>query len=177
MEEEKIAKHWWAILIRGVVAVLFGFLAFLATGFTLELLLIFLCLYLLLDGLFSVIGALAATSHKIWWLLLLEGVISIAAGIVVFVWPAMTLLILVYLVAIWAVVTGIFEFLASIMASWAQPGRVFIGAVGILSVILGIVIFVNPLLSLTVAIWLIGIYALVIGLAMIFFSFKLKSTS
>lgn len=172
-----MAKHWWAILIRGVVAILFGFLAFFATGFTLKLLLIFLGLYLLLDGLFSVIGALAATSHKNWWLLLLEGVISIAAGIVVFVWPAMTLLILVYLVAIWAVVTGIFEFLASLMATWAQPGRVFIGAVGILSVILGIVIFINPLLSLTVAIWLIGIYALVIGLAMIFFSFKLKSTS
>lgn len=175
MEEKKLAKHWWAILIRGIVAVLFAFLAIFATGFTLNILLIFLGIYLLLDGLFAVIGSLSATDHKNWWMLLLEGLISIGAGVIVFVWPGITLLILVYLVAIWAIITGIFEFLASLSATWAQPGKIFLGVVGVLSVILGIVIFLNPLFSLTAVVWLIGIYALVIGLALIFFSFKLKA--
>src|SRR3972149_12135856 len=100
MADKKLAKHWWAILIRGIVAIAFAFLAFLATGFTLKLLLIFLGLYLLLDGLFAIIGSLmAAREHQKWWILLIEGIISLAAGIVVFVWPAATLIILVYLVA------------------------------------------------------------------------------
>lgn len=175
MEEKKLAKHWWAILLRGVVAVLFALLAFLATGFTLNLLIIFLGIYLLLDGLLSVIGALMATNHAKWWVLLLEGIVSIAAGIFVFALPDITLLVLIYLVAIWAVITGIFEFLASLIASWAEPGKIFIGVSGVLSVILGIVIFIYPLFSITAAIWLIGIYALLIGLSLIFFSFRLKS--
>ncbi len=175
MNEKKLAKHWWAILIRGIVAIIFAFLAFLATGLTLNLLIIFLGIYLLLDGLFAVIGSLMATNHKNWWILLLEGLVSIIAGIFVFALPATTLIILVYLVAIWAIITGIFEFLASLMASWAAPGKIFIGVSGVLSVILGIVIFIYPLFTITAAIWLIGIYALLIGLSLVFFSLKLKS--
>lgn len=177
MEEKKLAKHWWAILIRGIVALLFAFLAFLATGFTLKLLLIFLGVYLLLDGLFAIIGALSATDHKNWWVLLLEGIISIAAGIFVLAWPSLSLLILVYIVAIWAVITGIFEFIASLAASWAAPGKIFIGLTGVLSVILGIVIFAYPAMSIIAAIWLMGIYAFLIGISMIIFSIKLKSSN
>jgi len=173
--EIKTTKHWWAILIRGIVAVIFAFLAILATGFALDLLLLFLGLYLLLDGLFAVIGSLLATSHKNWWILLLEGLFSITAGIIVFVWPGVTLLVLVYLVAFWAVITGIFEFLASIMATWTEPGKIFIGISGVLSVILGILIFIYPGFSVTAVIWLIGIYAFIIGLSLIFFSFKARA--
>lgn len=176
MTEKKLAKHWWAILLRGIIAVLFAFLAFLATGFTLKLLLLFLGLYLLLDGLFAIIGGfMAAKDHKNWWLLLLEGIISIIVGIFVFALPGITLLILVYLVAIWAVITGVFEFLAGIMATWAIPGKVFIGITGVISVILGVVIFIYPVLSIVAMTWLLGIYALVIGLSLIFMSLRLKS--
>jgi len=142
----------------------------------LTLLLVFLGIYLLLDGLFAVIGSLmTASSHKNWWLLLLEGLISLAAGIFVFAWPSITLLVLIYIVAIWAIITGIFEFLASLIATWAAPGKIFIGVTGVLSVILGIVIFSYPLFSITAAIWLIGIYALIVGLSLIFFSLKLRT--
>jgi len=170
-----LTKHWWAILIRGIVAVALAILLVTATGFTLNVLIIILGLYLLLDGLLAIIASLAATGHKNWWVLLLEGIVSLAAGIAVFAWPALTLLILVYLVAIWAIITGIFEFVASIVASWASPGKIFIGAVGVLSVILGTIILIYPLISLMAMIWLIAIYALVIGLALIIFSFKIKA--
>ncbi|MCL5407230.1 MAG: DUF308 domain-containing protein [Patescibacteria group bacterium] len=178
MNEKKLAKHWWAFLIRGTVAILFALLAFLATGFTLSLLLIFLGIYLLLDGLFTVIASLmAASDHKNWWILLLEGIISLAAGIFVFAWPSLTLVILIYIVAFWAIITGIFEFLASITATWAAPGKIFIGVTGVLSIILGIIILVYPLFTVTATIWLVGIYALIIGLSLIFFGFKLKSSN
>ena len=176
MNEKKLAKHWWAILLRGLIAIIFAFLVFFATGFTLNLLLIFLVIYLLLDGLLAIIGSImAASHHKSWWVLLLEGIVSIAAGIFVFAWPQISLAVLIYIIAFWAVITGIFEFLASISASWAAPGKVFLGIVGVLSVILGVAIFIYPLFSVTAIIWLIGIYALIIGLSLIFFSFKLKA--
>lgn len=171
----KNSKHWWAILIRGIVAVVFGFLAILATGFTLDLLLIFLGIYLLLDGLFAVIGSLTITDHKHWWTLLIEGLFSIAFGIVIFAWPNIYLLVLIYIVALWAIVTGIIEFLASITASWAVPGKVFLGITGVFSVILGILIFAYPGFSISAIVWLIGIYAIIIGLSLMIFSFKVKA--
>lgn len=177
MEEKKLAKHWWAILLRGVVAIIFALLAFLATGFTLELLLIFLGVYLLVDGLLSVIGSLMATNHKNWWVLLLEGIVSLVAGLFVLVWPSITLVIMIYIVAFWAIITGIFEFLASIAGSWAAPGKIFIGVTGVLSIILGILILLYPSFSVAAMIWLLGIYALIIGLSLIFFSFKLKANN
>lgn len=178
MNEKKLAKHWWAIMLRGIVAVLFALLAIFATGFTLDLLLIFLGAYLLLDGLFAIIGSVNAMAHhKKWWLLLLEGLITLAAGIFIFLWPGLTLIILVYIIAIWAIISGIFEFIASISSSWANEGKIFIGVVGVLSVILGILIFSYPTLSLAAMIWLIGIYAFIIGLSLFFFGLKLKTVN
>lgn len=178
MEEKNLAKHWWAILIRGIVAVLFAILLVTATGFTLNVLIILLGLYLLLDGLFAVIASLvAASKHKSWWLLLLEGIVSVAAGIFVFALPTLTLVILVYLVAAWAIITGLLEFVASLIATWALPGKIFLGVTGVISVILGIIIFLYPVISLEAMIWLVAIYALVVGLTLIIFSFKLKAGS
>lgn len=177
MSEKKLAKHWWAILVRGVVAILFALLAFFATGFTLNLLLIFLGVYLVLDGLFAVVGAvMAAPNHNNWWILMLEGLVSLIAGIMIFAWPGISLVVMLYIIAIWAIVTGIFEFLASIGASWAAPGKVFLGTTGVLSIILGVMVFIYPELSLAAIIWLIGIYALVIGVSMIFLGLKLRAS-
>lgn len=178
MNEKKLAKHWWAILLRGVVAIIFALLAIFATGFTLDLLLIFLGVYLLLDGLFAIIGSVVAMSHrKKWWLLLLEGLFTVAASMFILLLPGITLVISVYIIAIWAIVTGIFEFLASIMVSWAEEGKIFIGVVGVLSVVLGMMIFIYPTFSVTAIIWLVGIYALVIGFSLLFLGLKLKAVN
>lgn len=178
MEPKQLAKHWWAILIRGIVAVIFAILLVTATGFTLEILIILLGVYLLLDGLLAVIASfVAASNHKSWWLLLFEGLITLAAGIFVFASPSLTLVILVYLVAAWAIITGLLEFVASLIATWAIPGKVFLGVTGVLSVILGIIIFLYPVISLVTMVWLVAIYGFVVGLSLIIFSFKLKAAS
>ncbi|OGY24654.1 MAG: hypothetical protein A2Y57_00850 [Candidatus Woykebacteria bacterium RBG_13_40_7b] len=174
---EKMAKHWWAILLRGIIAILFAVLLVVATGFTLDVLIILLGLYLVIDGLVSIIAGFLAMGHKNWWLLLIEGVVSVIIGIFVFAWPGATLLILIYLVAIWAIITGIFEFIGSLMISWATAGRVFIGVAGVISFLLGVIILLYPLISLVAMIWLVAIYALVIGLSLIVMSFKLKAAA
>lgn len=177
LSEKKLAKHWWAILIRGIIALVFALLAFCATGFTLELLLIFLGVYFILDGLFSVIGSfMAMEKHRNWWMLMFEGVFSLLAGMFVFVLPDVSLLIMLYIVAFWAILTGIFELLASLSASWATPGKVLFGIVGVFSIIMGVLVFLYPNFSINVAIWLLGIYALVIGLSLIFFGLRLRAS-
>lgn len=177
MSEKKLAKHWWAILVRGVVAILFALLAFFATGFTMDLLLLFLGVYLILDGLFSVVGsAMAAPDHSNWWMLMLEGLVSLVAGLAIWLYPGISLVIMLYIVAVWAIVTGIFEFLASMTASWAASGKVFLGVTGVLSIILGVMVLIYPEFTVSAIIWLMGIYALVIGVSMIFLGLKLRAS-
>jgi uncharacterized membrane protein HdeD (DUF308 family) len=172
---ENLSKHWWAIFVRGIIGILFAILLVTATGFTLSVLILLLGLYFFLDGLFSVIASfMAASNHKRWWLLFLEGLFSIVAGIFVFAKPDLTLIILVYIIAIWAIITGIFEFVASFISTWASKGKVFLGIAGVISVILGLIILLYPGISLIAMIWLAAIYAFVIGLTLIIFSVKLR---
>lgn len=170
-----VHKHWWAILLRGIIGILFAILLVTATGFALDVLIILLGVYLLFDGLLSVIASFLATGHKNWWLLLLEGIVSVIVGIFVLAMPGATLTILIYLVAIWAIITGFFEFIASLVSSWAIPGKVFIGVTGVISFVLGVIILIYPLISLVAMIWLIAIYAFVIGLTLTISSFKFKA--
>jgi len=175
-ENQKTDNHWWSVFLRGILAIALAMLLFFTTGFTLDVILIFLGIFLLLNGLFSVIGAFGAKgNHGRWWLLLIGGIISIVAGLVVFTQPEATLIFFAYLIAIWAIVIGIFDLIASFAASWAAPGKTYLGVAGIISIIFGIIVFVNPAFSLVAIIWLIGFYILIIGLLMIIFSFKLKS--
>ena len=174
MTETKPTNHWWAILVRGIVAILFALLAFFWTGLTLELLVFLLGFYLLLDGIFAVMAGLVSIGYKHWWMLLLEGAISAAAGIAVFTWPGVTVAVLVILIAIWALVSGLIELIAAFTAHWATAGKLVVGLSGVISIILGLLLFIMPDLGIEVMIWIMGFYALVFGVALITFSFQAK---
>src|SRR6516165_7140349 len=102
-----LAQNWWALALRGLAAVVFGLLTFFLPGITLVTLVLLFGAYALVDGVFNVIAAFRSASHH--WALLIEGLIGILAGIVTFAWPAMTAIALLYLIAFWAILTGIFE--------------------------------------------------------------------
>lgn len=177
MNEKQLAKHWWSIFIRGIIAIAFGVMMFFATGFTLKLFLIFLGTFLLLNGLFSMIGAyIAAKDHQSYGGILLGGIISVAVSIFVFAYPQDTIKILAYIIAIWAMVAGIIDLYVCFKVAWAAGIKIFIGITGVLSIILGIIFFAHPTFSLEVIIWMIGIYTLLIGLSLIVYSFKLRPT-
>ena len=107
-----LAKNWWALAVRGLVAVLFGLLTFLLPGITLITLVLLFGAYALVDGIFNVIGFFSTVSHH--WALLIGGVIGVIAGVLTFAWPAITALVLPYVIAFWAMFTGIFEIVAGI---------------------------------------------------------------
>src|SRR5689334_9691466 len=110
-----LTRSWWALALRGLFALLFGVLAILWPGLTLEVLVLLWGAYALADGVFAIAAAIAGAGRfHHWWALLLEGVVGIAAGVVTFLWPGITALALLFVIAAWAVVTGILEIVAAI---------------------------------------------------------------
>ncbi|HTE43589.1 MAG TPA: DUF308 domain-containing protein, partial [Steroidobacteraceae bacterium] len=103
-----LAMNWWAVALRGVIGILFGLLAFFLPAATILSLILIFSAYMLVDGLFTIIAAVrAARRRDRWGLLVLEGVVSIIAGVVAFLWPGITVLAFVLLIAVWALVSGV----------------------------------------------------------------------
>lgn len=176
MPKTTFADYWWTILIRGIVAVLFAVIALFWPGFTLELLILLFALYVLIDGILAIISAIkAAEHHKQWWLFLLEGIVGLTVGILTLIWPQITAVILVYLIAAWAIITGIFEMWAAFVAPFNTGNKVLLGIVGLLSVLIGMILVIHPFEGVIALVWIIGLYAFIVGILFIAFSFQVKN--
>ena len=172
-----LTRNWWALALRGLAAVLFGILAFAWPGITLLVLVIFFGAYMLVDGIFAIVAAVRAAGEEArWWLLLLEGVLGVVVGLVAFFWPGLTALALLYLVAAWAIVTGIMEIAAAIRLRREVVGEWALILGGAFSVLFGVLLVLIParagLLSLT---WLIGAYAVVFGVLQVILAFRVRN--
>jgi uncharacterized membrane protein HdeD (DUF308 family) len=108
-------------------------------------------------------------------LLLFEGILSILAGVVALVWPGITALAFLYLLAAWAILTGIFEFVAPLSFPMSGGRAVLMVLAGVLSVIFGILIAAQPASGLLAVVWLIGVYAIVFGVMYIVVYFQSRS--
>jgi len=173
---EQLTRHWWVLALRGVVAILFALIAFSRPGITLVALVWLWGAYAFVDGVFAVIAAVrSAEQHQRWGMLLLEGISGIAAGIIAFAWTGITALVLVYLIAAWAVVTGIFEIAAAIRLRQMIEGEWLLGLTGVLSILLGVLIAAWPGAGLLAWVWMIGAYALVIGIVLLVLAFRLRA--
>src|SRR5262249_60964663 len=104
---EALARYWWALVLRGIAAVIFGVLAFVFPAMTLAVLIVLFGAYAIVDGVFNLVAAVSGRTGQPWWHLVLEGIVSIAAGVIAFAWPGSTLLALVWLGAGWAIITGV----------------------------------------------------------------------
>jgi len=160
-----------------VAAILLGILAFAWPGITLFVLVLFFGAYMLVDGIFAIVAAVrAAGEEDRWWLLLIEGILGVLAGLVAFFWPGLTALALLYFIAAWAIVTGIMEIVAAIRLRQEIEGEWALGLSGLLSVIFGILLVVLPapagLLSL---VWLVGAYAVATGVLLLILAFRVRS--
>ena len=171
------AGHWWALALRGALAILFGLAALLRPGIALEALILLFGAYALVDGVFAIVGIFGGTqSGTPRWLLLIEGVAGILAGIIAFVLPGLTAILLLYLIAAWAIITGISEIATAIRLRNEIRGEWAVIAGGVLSVLFGALLAViGPVAGLFSLIWLIGIYAIAFGIMLLIAGFRVRS--
>lgn len=173
----QVSRHyWWLMAIRGLLAVLFGLAAIVWPRLTLFVLVILFGAYALVDGVVAVIVSFQERKNvRQWWVVLLGGIVGIIAGVLTFVWPAITALVLLYLIAAWAIVTGILEIAAAFSRRLPIAHEWTLVLAGILSVLFGVLLAILPGVGLLSLVWLIGIYALAFGVVLIIRAFQFRT--
>lgn len=170
-----LGHNWWMVLVRGVAAVLFGILTFVWPHITLLTLIVLFGFYALIDGIFLIGRAFTASERRSSWIWpALGGVVSIIAGILAFVRPGLTALALLYVIGAWAVVNGVSEIVAGFGLRHEIDHRWLLVLGGAISVIFGVLLLVRPSSGLLAVVWLIGFYAIVIGVVHIALAFRVR---
>jgi uncharacterized membrane protein HdeD (DUF308 family) len=171
----QLTRNWWAVALRGLVAILYGVVALVWPGLTLEILVLFFGAYMLLDGVFAIIAAFThRAGHDSWWVLLLEGLLGIAAGIITVLRPGLATLVLIYIISFWAIVTGVLEIVAAIRLRKEIQGEWLLALSGIVSLVLGVVLLLNPAAGALTVAWLIGVYAILFGAMLLSLGLRLR---
>jgi uncharacterized membrane protein HdeD (DUF308 family) len=171
-----LARNWWLVILRGILAILFGLTAFVWPGITWVVLVFMFGIYTLVDGLVAVgTGLSRAKDSPRWWAFLVEGLVSIGAAVVALIWPQLTGLIMVLVIATWAVLTGILEIVAAIRLRYEINNEWLLALGGIVSIALGVLLFLRPVAGGIAIIWTIAAYAVIFGVLLIALGFRLKN--
>jgi len=129
--------------------------------------------YAIVDGVLALYAAARSGGQNVW-APLLEGVLGIIAGIVAFVWPGLTALTLVYIIAAWAIVTGVLELIAAVRLRNVISNEWTLGFAGVLSVVFGVLLFAQPGAGALAVVWIIGVYAVIFGIALLALAWRLR---
>ncbi len=172
-----LARNWWLLLLRGIVAILFGLLAFAWPGITLLSLVILYGFYALLDGLFAILAAIKGGNVESRWWLILIGILGVAAGLLTFFWTGITALVLIMFIGAWALIHGIFEIVGAIKIRKEIDNEWWLILSGALSVLFGLMVLIMPGAGALALIWVIGAYAIIFGGLLVGFAFRLKKHS
>ncbi len=171
-----LSRYWWTLAVRGGLAALFGLAALIWPGITLRVLVWLFGFYAVVDGLLALaallVGGRLASGRRGW--LLFEGVVGIAAGVFTFLWPRITALVLLYLIAAWAVVTGLLELAAAVILRRELRGEWLLALAGVLSVAFGILLAVRPGEGAIAIVSVIGVFAIVFGAALLVLGLRLR---
>src|SRR5579864_1034273 len=158
-----LAKNWWMLLLRGIAAIIFGGLALAWPGMTLLTLVLFYGAYALVDGVLAIFAAIAGGTLLPRWWLAVVGLLGIAAGLLTFLMPGLTAIVLLYLIAGWAIATGVFQIIGAIRLRHEIDNEWLLILGGIISVLFGAAMFAAPGAGALALITVIGIYAIIIG--------------
>jgi uncharacterized membrane protein HdeD (DUF308 family) len=169
------AGRWWAVLLRGLIAIAFGVLAFTWPGITLATLVLLFGFYALLDGTFSLITAIGGRRRRDdRWLLMLEGVVGIWAGVVTLRAPAVTAVVLVFFMSIWAMSTGFLRIVGAIRLRKEISGEVWLVLSGLASVLFAFMLMLRPGVGALALVWIIAGYALIMGVFLVMLGIELR---
>ena len=164
-------------LFRGIAAILFGVLTFVWPQLTLSVLVLLFGVFAVINGITAVAAALRNTGEQGWGFLLVEGILGILAGVVALVWPGITALAFLYLLAAWAIIIGILEVVAPLSFPMRGGRALLMVLAGVVSIVFGIIIAAQPASGLLAVVWLIGVYAVVFGVMYIVAYFESRSLS
>jgi uncharacterized membrane protein HdeD (DUF308 family) len=172
---EVLAERWWVVGLRGIFGIIFGLICLLVPAAAILGLVLLFSAYMLVDGGLAIYSAIkAAQNGDRWGLLILEGIVDIAAGVVAFLWPAITAVAFVLLIAVWALVSGALMLVAAFRLN-IDHGRWWLALGGIASIIFGVVLIIAPVVGAVVLTWWLGAYALVFGVLLLVLAFQLHS--
>jgi uncharacterized membrane protein HdeD (DUF308 family) len=171
-----MVKHWWSLAGRGVVAVLFGILTLVWPSLTILALVLLFGVYVLIDGVMSLAAVMSRNSEtegrRVYFTVM--GVAGIAAGIITFVWPSITALALLYVIAAWAFVTGVMEIMGAVRLRAKIRHEWLLGLAGVLSVLFAILLVITPGAGALIITWLIAWYAIVMGVVLMVLAWRLR---
>jgi uncharacterized membrane protein HdeD (DUF308 family) len=169
-----LARHWWAIVLRGVIAVLFGIVALAAPGAVLLSLALLFGIYLLADGIIGLVSTIrTVTAHGHWGMLLLEAILNMIMGLIALFMPGAAVLAFVLLMAAWALMSGALMVVAAFKLH-ASHGRWWLGLGGVASIIWGVLLVAAPLIGAVVLTWWLGIYAIIFGISLLACGWRLR---
>jgi uncharacterized membrane protein HdeD (DUF308 family) len=171
----ELARWWWTFILRGVLAIAFGVLAFVSPPATIAALVILFGAWALVDGVFHIAGAIQDRSMtRTFWLALLEGIVSIIAGVLALAFPDVAALSLLLIISAWSILTGIVEIVMAIRLRKQITGELWLAIAGILSIVFGVLLFLFPTSGAITIVWIIGAFAIVFGIAMIALGWRLR---
>jgi uncharacterized membrane protein HdeD (DUF308 family) len=173
---ETLKRHWWVPVIRGVAAIIFGIIAFVYPGITIATLVLFFGAWVLIDGIFRVVGAIGhRASDPDWGWHIVIGIVGIIVGLLTFHMPQITALALIIYIAAWALMIGATEIAFAIKLRREIKGEWFLILMGLASIIFAGFLLWNPVAGAAAVVWLIAWYAVVLGILAVFFGFRLKA--
>jgi uncharacterized membrane protein HdeD (DUF308 family) len=169
-----LAKNWWLLLLRGIAAIVFGLLAFAWPGLTLLTLILFYGAFALVDGVLAIVAAITGGAPAPRWWLAIVGLLGIAAGLLTFLMPGLTAVVLLLFIAGWAIATGVFQIIGAIKLRKEIDNEWLLILGGIISVLFGVSMMVAPGAGALALVWVIGAYSVVIGAIFVALAFRLR---
>jgi uncharacterized membrane protein HdeD (DUF308 family) len=172
---DTLHRGWLVLLLRGIAAIAFGLLAWSRPGVTLAAIVFLFGAYVLFDGILATWTAISRRKEQqYWWLLLLGGLAGIAIGVLTFTSPHITALLLLFYIAAWAIIRGVFEIAAAIRLRKEIEGEWLLIISGAISVLFGILLLARPGAGVLAVLWLISIFAITTGILLVMLAFKVR---
>ena len=170
-----LARNWWLLALRGVAGILFGIVAFVWPGATLAALILVFGAYVFVDGIFAVVAGIRMRRQlSLWWLVVVEGVAGIILGVLTFRSPDTTALVLLTFIAAWSILTGVLEIATAVQLRKMIAHEWLLILSGVVSIIFGALLIMQPAAGAIAIVWLIGAYALLFGILTLLFAFRVR---
>jgi uncharacterized membrane protein HdeD (DUF308 family) len=173
-----LSKNWWVLALRGVIAILFGIALLLFPPAVITTMVLFFGAYALVDGVSAIFTAFQHRTQPRWWVTLLEGIISVIAGILVFAYPLFATIsaafFVLYIIAFWSITTGIMQIAQAIQLRKEIEGEFWLGLSGALSVIFGIFLIIDPRTGILALLTIVAAYSIVFGVMLVILAFRVR---